>query len=164
MFKVNCGLSRKLSKDYQSTGYSVNIEGEITAPAWDPNAVVEQVKEIFDLTQTALDAQIARSQSDSAIAAHDEQPRQDGNGRQPTAENGRRVSASNGNGHKDDAATDKQLQYLLSIGNRLKLSTAALETAFEQILGERVGLYDLTKKQAGIVIDALIAVAGSRRG
>lgn len=160
MLKVNCGLSRKLSKDYQSTGYSVNIEGEITAPLWNPDAVVEQVKEIFDLTEAALDAQIERSQSHSAIAAHDEQPRQDGNGRQPGAENGRRVPAGNGNGHKDGAATNKQLQYLLSIGKRLQLSTAALETAFEQILGEQVGLHDLTKKQAGIVIDALIAAAG----
>ena len=164
MLKVNCGLSRKLSKDYQLTGYSLNIEGEITAPVSAPDAVVEQVKEIFDLTQAALDAQIERSQSDSAIAAHDEQLQQEGNGRQPIAENGRCVPASNGNGHKDDAATDKQLQYLLSLGKRLKLSTAALETTFEQILGEQVGLHDLTKRQAGIVIDALTTSTGSRRG
>lgn len=164
MLKVNCGLSRKLSKDYQSTGYSVNIEGEITAPISDPHAVVEQVQEVFDLTQAALDAQIERSQSDSAIAAHDEQPWQEGNGRQPSAENGRRIPASNGNGHQDDAATEKQLQYLLSLGKRLKLSTAALETAFAQILGEQVGLHDLTKRQAGTVIDALTTSSGNRRG
>jgi len=167
MLKVNCGLSRKLSKDYQSTGFSVNIEGEITASVSDPDAVVEQVKEVFDLAEAALDAQIERAQSDSAIAAHDEPSatgRQNGNGRQPVAENTRRVPVSNGNGRKDDTATNKQLQYLLSIGKRMKLTTAALEGEIYQILGEQVGLYDLTKMQAGIVIDQLAAPVGSSRG
>jgi hypothetical protein len=160
MLRVNCGLSRKVSKDYQSTGFSVNLEGEITAPVSDSNAVIEQVKEFFDLTEAALDAQIERSQSNSAIASRDEEPR--ATVRQPAAENTRRAPVSNGNGHKDDAATNKQLQYLLSIGKRMKLSTAALEEEISQILGgEQVGLYDLTKKQAGVVIDALTATAGS---
>jgi hypothetical protein len=39
MLKINVGLSKKLSKDYNSTGYSVNLEGEITAPVSDPDAV-----------------------------------------------------------------------------------------------------------------------------
>jgi hypothetical protein len=30
MLSVNIGLSRKLSKDYNSTGYSVNLDGEVT--------------------------------------------------------------------------------------------------------------------------------------
>jgi len=29
MLRVNVGLSRKLSKDYNSTGYSVNLDGEV---------------------------------------------------------------------------------------------------------------------------------------
>ena len=161
MLRVNCGLSRKVSKDYQSTGYSVNIDGEITAPVSDPNAVVEQVKEIFDLTAAALDAQIERSQSDAAIASRDEQPR--AAVRQPAPENTRRVPVSNGNG-KNEAATNKQLQYLLSIGKRMKLSTAALEGEIEQILGEQVNLYDLTKKQAGVIIDNLTTTTAGSRG
>lgn len=161
MLRVNCGLSRKVSKDYQSTGFSVNLEGEITAPVSDSDAVIEQVKEFFDLTEAALNAQIERSQSDSAIASRDEEPR--ATVRQPVAENTRRAPVSNGNG-KNEAATNKQLQYLLSIGKRMKLSTAALEGEIEQILGEQVGLYDLTKKQAGVVIDGLTATAGSSRG
>jgi len=165
MLRVNCGLSRKLTKDFQSTGYSLNVEGEITALPSDPNAVVEQIKEIFDLTEAALDAQIERSQCDSAIAAHDACTKtampSNGNG-QRTAKPNDNPSA-NGNGHKEDAATSKQLQYLLSIGKRRNITTAALECEISQILGEQVGLYDLTKKQAGIVIDGLTAVAGSSR-
>jgi methylmalonyl-CoA mutase N-terminal domain/subunit len=162
MLRVNCGLSRKVSKDFQSTGYSVNFDAEITASVSDPEALVEQVKEVFDLAEAALNAQIERSQSDAAIASRDEEPR--ATVRQPVAENTRRAPVSNGNGHKDDAATNKQLQYLLSIGKRMKLSTAALEGEIEQILGEQVNLYDLTKKQAGVVIDNLTTTttAGSR--
>ncbi len=164
MLKINVGLSRKLSHDYQSTGFSVNLEGEITAPVSDPDAVIEQAKEIFDLAEAALDAQIERSQSNTAIASRDEEPRaagHEGNGRR-VPENNRRTS-SNGNGHKpDEPATNKQIQYLLSIGKRMRLSTAALEKEVEQILGQQVGLYDLTKKQAGIVIDQLTATADNR--
>jgi hypothetical protein len=40
MLKINVGLSRKLSKDFQSTGFSLNLEGEITAPVSDPEAVI----------------------------------------------------------------------------------------------------------------------------
>lgn len=36
MLKVNVGLSRKVSRDYNSTGFSVNLEGEVCAPLDDP--------------------------------------------------------------------------------------------------------------------------------
>lgn len=166
MLKVNVGLSRKLSKDYQSTGFSLNIEGEITAPVSDPEAVIEQVKEVFDLAEAALDAQIERSQSTTAIASHDEEPRAatngNGNGRHVAPENTRRPSTNgNGNGHKEEPATNKQIQYLLSIGKRMRISTAALEQEIADILGSEVGVYDLTKKQAGTVIDHLASATAN---
>jgi len=76
MLRVNVGLSRKLSKDYNSTGYSINLEGEVTAPVSDPEAVVEQVKELYDVAEEALYRQIERCESTSAIASRDEKPRQ----------------------------------------------------------------------------------------
>ena len=60
-------------------------------------------------------------------------------------------------------ATNKQVQFLLSIGKRMRLTTAALEKEVEQILGQQVGLYDLTKKHAAVVIDQLTAAAGNNR-
>jgi hypothetical protein len=110
--------------------------------------------------RTLGDAQIERSQSASAIGSHDEPPRQEA--RRVVPENGRQAP-SNGNGHRDEVATNKQVQYLLSIGKRMKLSTAALEKEIADILGSEVGVYDLTKKQAGIVIDQLTTTAGSSR-
>lgn len=169
--KVNVGVSRKVSRDYQSRGYSVNLEGEIHASTSNPERLIEEIKEFYDLADEALDQQIERSQSVSTIAGHDEEPKSptrqegkgaNGNGRRPAQENGHRSPPTNGNG-KDEAATNKQIQYLLTIGKRMRLSTAVLEAEIEQILGEQVGLYDLTKKQAGIVIDEMTATAGSAR-
>lgn len=165
MLKVNVGLSRKLSKDYNSEGFSINLEGEVSAAVNDPQAVVEQVKELYDLAEEALAQQIERTQSTAAIASRDEEPRSaghEGNGRR-VPENNRRPS-SNGNGHKpDDPATNKQIQYLLSIGKRMRLSTAALEKEVAEILGKEVGLYDLSKKDAAVVLDQLTSTAGTNR-
>jgi hypothetical protein len=167
MLKVNVGLSRKVSRDYQSTGFSVNLEGEITAPASDPEAVIEQVKEVFDLAEAALDAQIERSQGTAAIGSHDEETpaarNSNGNGRNAAPDNGQRNTAANGNGRKEEPATNKQVQFILSIGKRMKLSTAALEKEVAEILGTEVGLYDLTKRQAATVLDQLTASTSSNR-
>jgi len=175
MLRANVGLSRKLSKDYNSTGYSINLDGEITAPVSDPEAVIEQVKELFDLAEEALDQQVNRSQSDSAIASHDEEPRPQAlvnrisNGNNGSSENHRANGTNqikdqvqtppskngNGNGHEEQPATNKQVQYLLSIGKRQRLTTVQLEKKIAEILGRPVGVYDLSKESAGVVIEAL---------
>ena len=52
-------------------------------------------------------------------------------------------------------ATNKQVQYLLSIGKRQRLTTVQLEKKIAEIIGRPVGVYDLSKMAAGIVIEAL---------
>jgi len=175
MLRANVGLSRKLSKDYNSTGFTINLDGEITAPTSDPEAVIEQVKELFDLAEEALTQQIDRAQSVDAIASHDEEPRPQA----PVNRNGQGTNGSNGNhrangtnrikdqkpapspqngngsGHEEQPATNKQIQYLLGIGKRLRLTTVQLEKRIEEIIGRPVGVYDLSKMAAGIVIEAL---------
>ena len=134
----------------------------------DPEAVFEQVKELFDLAEEVLGQQIDRSQSESAIASHDEEPRppvavnRNGNGtngfkssngaRKP--ENTSPPQNNNGNGEEIQPATNKQVQYLLSIGKRQRLTTVQLEKKIAEIIGRPVGIYDLSKMAAGIVIEA----------
>lgn len=167
MLKVNVGLSRKLSKDFNSEGFSINIEGEVSAQPNDAEAVIEQIKELYDLAEETLSQQMERAQSTTAIASRDEEPRvsrQNGNGRHEASGNGHHDSASNGNGRRDEPATNKQIQLLLSIGKRMKLSTAALEKEISDILGREVNLYDgLTKRTASMVIDQLTATASSNQ-
>ena len=190
MLKANVGLSRKITRDYNSTGYSVNLDGEILAPTDDVEAVTEQIKELFDLAQEALNREIDRDQGESAIGRRDEQrPKSPTNGRnghngkapaatsastngknghangqqptatsapvnqQPPAQNG---SQQNGNRNSsDEVATNKQIQFILTMGKRFKLSTPQLENRVVQIVGRPCGIYDLTKKEAGRVLDQL---------
>ena len=171
MLKVNVGLSKKLTHDYNSTGFSVNIEGEVAAPPNDAEGVVNGIKELYDLAEEALDLQIDRARGESALASHDEQsshrPTQ-GNGRHHgNGSNGQseRSHQRAGNGQRQsepEAATQKQLNYLLSIGKRNRLSTIELEQRIEGILGEQVGVYDLTKREAAQVIDELTSEPTSR--
>ena len=171
MLKANVGLSRKISRDYNSTGYSVNLDGEILASADDPEAITEKIKELFSLAQEALAQEIDRDQGEDAIGRRDEErptpaPKAhldgNGNGHSDKPSNGsapRPTPTSNGNGTNggqngnDDAATNKQVQFMLTMGKRFKLSTPQLENRVAEIIGRRCGVYDLTKKEAGLVLD-----------
>lgn len=163
MFKVNVGLSRKLSRDYNSAGFSLNLERELCVGADGPEVLVEKIKEVYDLAEEALNQQIERYEADSAVASRDEPPaprignRHNGANRlpPPSPELASRPTPENGHAPNGDAATNKQVQYLLNLGKRQGLTPPQLEGRIESILGRRMGVYDLTKKEAGDVIDAL---------
>lgn len=169
MLRINVGLSRKLSRDYNSTGFSVNIDGEVTAPLSDAEAVIEGIKQFFDLAEEALDQEISRYQGDSAIASRDEAPQNQRtyghssnsrqNGEDKVRGNGHQNGNSNGQHSQRqgevESATNKQVQYLLNIAKRSRLTTPQLEKRIEEILGGPTGIYDLTKRDAAKVIDAL---------
>jgi hypothetical protein len=171
MLKANVGLSRKLSKDYNSTGFSLNLEGEINAALDDPEAVIERVRELYDLADEALKRQIDAHQSDSAIAARDVEP-------EPESSNGRSNGYANGhsNGHQTNGssnahsaprnaqqngkptgepASNKQVQFLQTLAKREKLFGQKLEGLIEEITGRRCTPYDLTKSEAGQMIEHL---------
>lgn len=69
MLKVNVGISRKVSRDYNSTGFSINLEGEVTAPIDDAEGVIEQIRRLYDTADEALRDQIERHQSIPIITA-----------------------------------------------------------------------------------------------
>jgi len=161
MLRVNVGLSRKVSKDYNSTGFSINLDGEVSSPVSDPEAVIAEVKQLYDVAQEALDREIERYQSDSAIASRDvtQTPT---NVHPPAAATNRianQAPAANGTGNgsapSGEGATNKQIQYLLNLGKRQGLTPQQLEQRIEQQLGRQVGVYQLTKREAGDVIDNL---------
>ena len=168
MLRANVGLSRKISRDYNSTGYSVNLDGEIPVSIDEPEAITEKIKELFSLAQEALAQEIDRDQGEDAIGRRDEErptpipeANGNGNGHAHTPSNGTpsRSPSSNGNGAQTgnngngEVATNKQVQFLLTMGKRFKLSTPQLENRVAEIIGRRCGVYDLTKKEAGLVLD-----------
>lgn len=175
MLKANVGLSRKITRDFNSTGYSVNLEGEIPFPPDDAQGILEKVRELFNLAQEALAVEIDRDQGEDAIGRRDEerpfpqpQPNGNGNGRTekaspppapPPPAPAPRPTPTNGNGvhsgpaGNDDLATNKQVQFLLTMGKRFKLSQPQLENRVAEIIGRRCGVYEITKKEAGLVLD-----------
>jgi len=160
MFKANVGLSRKISRDYQSTGYTINVEGEITVPPDQPAAILTQIKGLFKLAEDALAQEIDRDQGEDAIGRHDEEPRRpEGNGAAPEraspAPERRQPPASRSGNGQPEPATEKQIRYLQSLAKRQKMSPAQLEDQIAQVLGSRLTLNQLTKKEAGRVLDAL---------
>jgi len=161
MLKANVGLSRKISRDFNSTGYSVNLEGEIPIPVDDAQGVLEKVRELFSLAQEALAVEIDRDQGEAAIGRRDEEKpapapvnrTNGGHTNQPPA-NQQPAPASNGNRNgQEEAATNKQVQFVLTMAKRFKLSQPQLEGRIAQIIGRRCGVYDLNKKEAGQILD-----------
>lgn len=168
MLKVNVGLSRKLSRDFNSSGFSVNIEGEVLADLSDAEATIVKIQEFYDVAEETLLRQVERYESDAAIASRDEpvttspQPplqRQALNSavspkpQSPTAvQPPQRTSPGS-----VEPATNKQIQFLLNLSKRHGLTTPKLEDRIAEIIGRRTGLYDLTKRDAGVVLDTFTA-------
>ena len=93
MLRANVGLSRKITRDFNSTGYSVNLDGEIPFSVDDPEAITEKIKELFSLAQEALAVEISRDQGEDAIGRRDEE--------RPDPKTA--MAKGNGNGHAGPA-------------------------------------------------------------
>ena len=168
MLRANVGLSRKLSKDYQSTGFSLKLEGEVNASLDDPEAVIQRIRELYDVADEALKRQIEAYEGDSAIAARDAGPRPEPDHKRPSSPANGHQANGNGdghpaprNGHQDgksgggDPASNKQVQFLQTLAKREKLSGPKLENLIEEVTGRRCTPFDLTKGEAGKLIDHL---------
>ena len=173
MLKVNVGLSRKVSRDYNSTGFSVNLEGEICGPLDDPEGIVAKVQELYDLAEESLNQQVERYEGESAVASRDEAPParsaptasrpMNGNGRGNGYER-RSAPPQNGNGNQragnNDGftpASNKQISFLTNLAKRQGLTTPQLRQRVAEIVGREVDLYDLSKFEAGTVLDQMTA-------
>lgn len=179
MLKANVGLSRKVSRDYQSTGYSINIDGEIPFSPDDAEGVLEKIRELFGLAQEAIDREIDRDQGEMSIGRHDEvghpplastkvgSQRESSTDLKATLKVTSPVSESTTNRQASEKpqdgsvelATNKQVQFILTMGKRFKLSKQQLDNRILQIVGRQCDLYALTKREAGRVLDQLTAGA-----
>ena len=163
MLKANVGLSRKVSENFNSTGYSLNLEGEILAPLDDAEAVVERIRELYSIAEEALDRQMSESQGIDAMARREkddsgEDDRNSHANSRPEPRPDRPGPGRNGGNGKtgnDPPATNKQVQFLQTLAKRNKLFGPRLEAFIEEVVGHRCSAYDLTKAEAGQVIDQL---------
>ena len=205
MLRVTVGLSRKLSHDFNSAGVSVSLEGELSSPLHDPDALLEEVRVLHDLAEEAVADRLTAMGYDpesGGVGPGDAPPEgpspppgpatrrgrdraphvggrdavsRNGRGEAPPtnghagngrsngrgngyAGNGRAASKSapqNAGGRGDDAATDKQVKFLVSLGKRSGLTGRRLVGRIGEICGREASPYDLSKAEAGAVIDEL---------
>jgi len=174
MLRANVGLSRKVSRDFQSTGYTVNIEGEILSPPGDHEGVLGRVQELFSLAEAALQTEFERDQSEQAIGRRDEEPpaRQPVQAPTPPERPSRPPHPSQPsqptnhpprNGHVEPA-TPKQVGFIEQLAKRQKLSFSQLGSVIQDALGQSKSLQQLTKKEAGAVIESLNGGGSTRNG
>jgi hypothetical protein len=132
---INVGLSRKASKDYQSTGTSINIIAELDqALLAKPDELQRQIDRLYQQAQTAID----RNSSSPEPA------------RQTNGDHGNGRRAANGNGN---AMTASQRRAVLAIAerNNIELDLECREfigTEFDRLsLRQASDLIDHLKKQ-----------------
>ena len=163
---INVGLSRKASRNFQSTGVSINVTAELDqALLANPQALQQQIGDLYAQAQTVLERQIGNmTQGDSsrhhAAYANGHAARWNGNGsgdRGYTNDNG---NGRRANGHAS-VATESQRRAIDAIARRADVNPA-IEA--REVIGAE--LDDLSLRQASDLIDHLksLAPAGNRNG
>lgn len=145
---INVGLSRKASKDYQSTGYSINVTAELDQGLLArPEELQQQIAGLYAQVHEALDRQ-------AGGPVPDQQPER----RASTPVNG---NGRGGNG-RVAPATESQKRAIIAICRRLNTDA---EYEAEQLAGRPFA--ELSVKQASELIDELKAAerpAAGRNG
>jgi hypothetical protein len=167
---INVGLSRKASRDYQSTGVSINVTAELDQSLLTkPDDLQSQVANLYAQAESALEQQA------TGMSQREPSPRSEYEDRRPARSNGnnghtngergyangsRRPAGNNGNGHNNGGGmTDSQRRAITAIARRLNVDPA-LEA--RDVLGSE--LDSLSVRQASELIDHLKAMQPSGNG
>lgn len=171
---INVGLSRKASKDYQSTGVSINVTAELDQSLLaKPDELQAQVANLYAQAESALEQQA------NGMSQTEPSPRSDYDDRRLGRSNGNNGHASgdrgyangsrrpagnngNGNGHGNGGGggmTDSQRRAIIAIARRLNVDPA-LEA--RDVLGTE--LDNLSVRQASELIDHLKVIQPNGNG
>lgn len=139
---LSISLSRKVSKDYQSKGYSVSLNAELPADAGEQN-ITESADRLFGLCDQLLDHQIQEDTKDTQPNERRRVPSRNGNGYRG---NGR----SNGKSGGVRALTSAQERAINAMARKLD---GQADDFAQHEFGSVVG--DLNIRQASELIDVL---------
>ena len=154
---VNVGLSRKASRDYQSTGVSINVTAELDQSLLArPDELQAQIADLYAQANHALDKQAGQATAPRTAA------RTNGNGTNGYARNGTNGAngRANGNGHSSgDGMTSSQRRAIESICRRANLNPDREAQALHGVDFE-----SLTIRQASVLIDHIKDQAPATNG
>ena len=159
--KLSVGQSRKVSENYNSRGFSLQIEAELPANAIDDaTTVAETANHLFQLCDDLLEDQVRQASPEqtgngngkhqpvrSARPAEARADRKNGHS-VPASNNNHSGNGSNGNGRP---ITGAQSKAIINMANRLDQDVDAL---VEERFGAG-GLAELTVSEASQLIDQL---------
>ena len=164
---LKIGLSRKVSENYNSEGYSIDLQTELPQAAVDnPEEMARNTAYLFGLAEDLLAEQVSKRQG-AGKPQSVEVPRPTAQ-RQPVATNGqitdrRTYPSRNGEGRTRPSASNGNGQ-----GGQVRLATAAQVSAIEKMARRAkqdphqlsvddfgVALKELTLRQASDLIDNL---------
>ena len=156
---INCGLSRKCSENFQSTGVSINVTAELDRSLLArPHELQQQVSLLYGQAEEALKQEVERVAGASGDAATAVTPgtrsRYEGR-RYDNADRPTRYTNSTG-GRRLSPMTASQRRAIHSIASRLGIDP---HVEAQDVVG--MELNDLTLAQASQLIDHLKAVAPS---
>lgn len=162
---INVGLSRKASRDYQSTGVSINVTAELDQSLLaKPAELQAQIDALYNQAESAIDRQVQAYGAENAPSASAQVNgnRFRGNGH-ADHRNGNGHRPVNGNGHRNGGGmTTSQRRAILAIADRAHLDA---DQEAHDLFG--AGLDDLTIRQASGFIDHLkeqVADTGGKNG
>jgi hypothetical protein len=113
---INVGLSRKASKDYQSTGVSINVMAELDQSLLArPDELQQEVANLYAQAEQALDRQAGRPEPQAASPARRQYPARSNGGYRNGNGNGTRP---NGNANASGGMTDSQRRAIIAIARR----------------------------------------------
>ena len=138
MIKANISFAKKTNGDtpYSSNSVLVSLECELPAGA-SSLELQDKIHETFELVRDSVDREMdSLSQPSQRPARHNNQSRNDN----------RRNS--------DSPATNKQVQYILSLGKDQRIGLPELNAMADKMAGVPT-IYDLTKRQASQMVQDL---------
>jgi len=162
---VNVGLSKKASRDYQSTGVSINVTAELDQSLLaKPNELQAQIDALYGQAEQAIARQVQACGGGTA-PARPAAPT-NGNGANGYARNGNGNGQANANGHTNGnghanggGMTSAQRRAIESITRRAGLDADQEATALHGI-----DFNDLSIRQASELIDHLKDQAPATNG
>ncbi len=156
---INVGLSRKASKDYQSTGVSINVTAELdSALLLKPGELQQQIDSLYTQAEQAIDRQVkAYAGTNTPQTNAPSNTGSNERSRRTAPQNGRTRSNSNGNGTGNgnghgaaSGMTESQRRAINAIAERMNVD-AGQEA--QDLFG--TALNDLSIRQASELIDHL---------
>ncbi|WP_088257319.1 hypothetical protein [Fimbriiglobus ruber] len=149
MLRTTVLVRRKAHGDRGTASYGITLNGEIPFGTDDSEGVLEKIAELFHLADEALTREIERGQDSPPVSRPEAIPQRPAD--PPLA----KPATPRSPDPRPEPATSRQAHYVQNLVKRIGLSQDELQAIIARVTGSPKKLGDLTKRDAGLVIDHL---------